>query len=739
MAMFLSLSKPARFAIERQAFIGNLQLERAKAGLEVANEKLRLLDKAKSDFFANVSHELRTPLTLSIGPLEALLGEENRSVKKEQLEMIRRNQLRLLRLINDLLDFAKLEAGKSTLDIKRVQLQEMLGLLVSTVKGAAELRDITLNVDMPEEPVYLYIDHDKFEKVFMNLISNAFKFTDVGGTIKVAVVRRDDEVLIAVSDTGIGIPQDKLEMIFDRFSQVDTSTTRKYTGTGIGLAMVKEYTELHGGHIEVASELGKGSTFTLHYKLGRAHLNEAIVQAVEESEVDDDKPLKTGLTDLIRAELDGEEDENSERIPLEALADLAESSNPPPELSDDVMTHLANIEQRMLDDAKVLVVDDTPDMRRYIRGLLLPHYQVFTATNGAEALEVARVVMPDLIISDVMMPNMSGDELCQHIRKEPGRLSRTAIMLVTARADPKGKLEGLEVGADDYLYKPFVPAELLLRSRNLIRQRRQDRALMLAHNELSQKQREIDEDLAMARDFQQALLSSSSKGLPGLKLATVYRPASAVGGDFYDIHTFGTDHVRVFIADATDHGVQAALRTMMIKSEYDRLKSSIDSPATLLTQLNKVMLDRYPNEKNKYLGSNVTFAAICADIQLEAGAMQVTLAGGGHEQPIKVSNKRVEEMFVAGLTIGRMRGAAYGEKRFKLESHERVYLYSDGLIEQTNAQQKMFTHERLQAVLQAAHEEADVQDAVKHIVRSWEHFKGEVPASDDMTIIALEL
>jgi signal transduction histidine kinase/serine phosphatase RsbU (regulator of sigma subunit) len=721
---------------EQKQFQTQFELEEAKAILEITNLKLQELDSVKTQFFANVSHELRTPLTLSLGPVEAMLGEEaaagGGSERAARLEMVRRNQLRLLKLINDLLDFSKLEAGKMRLVFQPTEIGAQLESLVAPVREAATTRGIAVSLALPPKPLMLYVDREKFERVVLNLLSNAYKFTPDGGSISVALKEVTGHAEITVSDTGIGIAQDKISNIFERFSQVDASATRKYAGTGIGLAMVKEYTELHHGSIEVKSEPGRGSTFVVRIPVGKVHLDP---QTIDEDAAS--MPLATfaagaeaplAMMDFVS---DARDSVPELHVPTARVLDDA------PVLGEEARLRLDEIESSILQQARVLVVDDSADMRVHVRSLLAPTYEVFVARDGREGLALAEKLRPDLIVSDVMMPELSGEELCRLIKTRTDGLQTTAVMLLTARTDQSTKLEGLGHGADDYLFKPFNPLELQLRVRNLVRQRRHAKALRIAHHELAEKKRVLDADLQMARAFQQSLLSSV-RTIHAAKVGVRYEPAALVGGDYYDIHILSKDKARIFLADATDHGVQAAMRTMMIKSEYDRLKARVEGPAQLLTELNRTVFEHYPVDPSGYLGSSVSFAALCVDIERTGPGLRLRVSSGGSEPPQWAHGERVDELFVAGVTLGRLPTYRYQEHSLEVAAGDRVYLYSDGITEQTDASGHMYSGERLQSAIALAQRERDLDAALQSVLRSWQAFKQNTETRDDVTLLVLE-
>jgi two-component system, sensor histidine kinase ChiS len=455
--------------------------------LSEANANLEHMNSLKSQFFANVSHELRTPLTLSIGPLEEVLKPSNAlsaGDRNQYLRTVHANQLRLLKLINNLLDFAKLEAGKMTLAYQPQNIAESLRFYVGTFQAAARGRRLVMDVVVATAgETTLYVDHDKFENIIVNLLSNAFKFTPDGGRITVSVresINKDarsrpasagaslesinkDALAIDVTDTGIGIPPGSLAAIFDRFSQVDSSERRRYEGTGIGLAMVKELVALHGGTVTVASEPGVGSTFTVVLPRGKAHLDPSTIRSEDAAQIG--AVAAHHLIDVVARDEDD--------------ADIDE---------DDALGGAGVIA------ARVLVVDDLPEMRRFIATVLRERgHRVTLARDGREGLAKAAALLPDLVISDVMMPGMTGYELCAAMKSDGGPLSHIPVILLSAKAEMAGKLEGLAHGADDYLVKPFSAAELNSRSENLIRNRRQERELAESLDRLQNTQRELVE------------------------------------------------------------------------------------------------------------------------------------------------------------------------------------------------------------------------------------------------------
>ncbi|MDH3252525.1 MAG: ATP-binding protein, partial [Ignavibacteria bacterium] len=422
-------------------------------------EKLREVDAMKMRFFANISHEFRTPLTLILGPVGKLLSRAQRADDQEDLHIIRRNGLRLLELINQLLDIAKLDAGRMKIQVQALDLVPYLKGLVFSFASLAERKHIQLEFQPTEESITAYVDRDKVQKIVTNLLYNAFKFTPEGGEIRVGVSLAggaiesglDQEhpettggfVEIVVSDNGVGIPMEKLEKIFHRFYQADDSHVREHEGTGIGLALTKELVEVHHGHISVTSEPGKGSTFRVRLPLGKEHWQEE--EIVEDTESAEERAVAVPVSVV---DVSGGE---------EAKA-MKDGNDEPEDTTGDA---------RPL----VLVVEDNADVRSYIRSYLTQQYRVEEAVDGLAGLETAIDHMPDLVVSDIMMPKMDGVELCRKLKTDE-RTSHIPVILLTARASDEGKLEGLETGADDYIIKPFDVQELQVRIKNLIELRK---------------------------------------------------------------------------------------------------------------------------------------------------------------------------------------------------------------------------------------------------------------------------
>ena len=430
-------------------------------------EKLKELDQMKSQFFANISHEFRTPLTLILGQIESVLSSKIDIKEKGKLHIANRNARRLLTLINQLLDLSKIESGSMELKAGQHNIVSFLKSLFYSFESIAELKKITLKFGSEFENIPVLFDPDKMEKIFYNLVSNAFKFTPANGEIKVGLnVLNNSVVEIHVKDNGKGICKKDLVHIFDRFYQADASTTREYEGSGIGLALTKELIELHKGNISVISEAGKGTEFIIQLPAGNInHEKEKLI----------DIPAEKFSFNKIDSELETIVSISSPEIRHPSSAIRHPESDIPSTEPDN----------REL----ILIVEDNRDVRAYIREQTENDYSVIEASNGEEGILKAQENIPDIIITDVMMPKMDGYKFSKEIRKDE-KTSHIPIIMLTAKAGLDDKIEGLETGIDAYLTKPFSAKELKVRIKNLIIQRKElrkrfSRATVIKPSEVS--------------------------------------------------------------------------------------------------------------------------------------------------------------------------------------------------------------------------------------------------------------
>jgi len=434
-------------------FAFRYELDKNKRELEETNRKLVELDRLKSRFFANISHELRTPLTLLLAPLETLMQRFDQSLDggvRETLATMHANGMRLLKLINDLLDLIRLEAGR--MDIKRDPL-EVAGFikgLASAVRQVFENKHVKLETHTDSQLGVMLADRDKIEKIVLNLLFNAAKFTPAGGNVWLRAEKQGGDFALIVSDTGMGIAEKNLPFVFDRFWQEDSSSKRKFAGVGIGLALVKELVEMQNGTVTVQSQEGRGTTFTVRLPYQPA-------AAPPKREAAAPAPVENGAA-----------------ASEEWLANLYRRA----ELFPAVAARRGKA--RPVDPAGrrpvVLVADDEPDMRRFLKSELDGDYDVLEAVDGVDALEKTEQYLPDIILLDMMMPEMDGIEVCRELRKREDTLS-IPVILLTARADEETKFDALQIGANDFLAKPFSSTELQARIKNLIESHHYQRRL----------------------------------------------------------------------------------------------------------------------------------------------------------------------------------------------------------------------------------------------------------------------
>ncbi len=434
------------FRLFDEGYQGFLNLVAGQIAASIANaqayeeerrraEALAEIDRAKTVFFSNVSHEFRTPLTLMLGPIEdARFDPRTTPVNQDRMDIAHRNALRLLKLVNSLLDFSRIEAGRMQASYEPTDLSRYTSELASNFRSAVEKAGMQLLITAPPLSEPVYIDRDMWEKIVLNLLSNAFKFT-FEGEIEVALREEPQQIVLSVRDTGVGIPQKYLTHIFERFHRIEGMQSRSFEGSGIGLSLVRELIKLHKGSIDVESREGQGTTFTITLPKGSAHLPPERIGAKRMQQ-----SSAVGATTYIEEAMHWLPIEDEDEIPGEAIEPSAVFADRP----------------------RIVLADDNADMRTYVTRLLRSQFDVEAVSNGLQALQAVKERLPDLLVTDVMMPEMDGLQLLKAIKEDPAT-ARLPIILLSARAGEDATIEGVRAGADDYLVKPFSARELLAR------------------------------------------------------------------------------------------------------------------------------------------------------------------------------------------------------------------------------------------------------------------------------------
>ncbi|WAR54824.1 hypothetical protein PtB15_4B442 [Puccinia triticina] len=419
-------------------------------------EDLAALDRAKTTFFTNISHELRTPLTLIVGPISMMLESSDISpAARERLKVVERNTQRLINLVNQLLDLSRFEAGKMVARFKGTDVSKLTANLSALFRSAMHKNQLDFVVDCPETTRRVWVDHDFFEKVVFNILSNSMKFTPKGGKVKVEVRYDSNNCYLICSDTGRGIKPEELPKIFERFHRAENSHLAE--GTGIGLALVQDIIKLHCGLLEVESQVDRGSKFTITFRLGVAHLPPDSLDHSCDSEIDqfNDRVVASNARRWILGEI-----EPSRTLLLDVSPSHSDSSSS--RGSTDLQLAPMNDAVMSTAGSTVLIADDNADMRNFLRSVLSRYYNVVEAVDAQQAYQWAKLNRPDILVSDVMMPGMDGFELLRRLKADSDTAGMSVILL-SARAGSESRIEGLAEGADDYLVKPFEAKELVAR------------------------------------------------------------------------------------------------------------------------------------------------------------------------------------------------------------------------------------------------------------------------------------
>ena len=591
--MVIGVSARLKFNQLYQDFIElvRTQIATAVANARVSEEERRRaealaeIDRAKTAFFSNVSHEFRTPLTLMLGPLEDLLARNDLSAaEREPLEVAHRNSLRLLKLVNTLLDFSRIEAGRVDANYEPIDLATYTAELASVFRSAIEHADMKLTVNCPPLDQPIYVDREMWEKIVLNLISNAFKFT-FEGEIEVSLRQVNEMVELSVRDTGVGIPHYELPHMFERFHRIRGTRARTHEGTGIGLALVQELVQLHGGRVGVVSVEDEGTTFTISIPTGTAHLPAAHINTTR------------SLTSTALG---------PEPYIQEVLSWLPAAKGQLSVIDDPWPGQEGWPTASAWDRSRILLADDNVDMRNYIQRLLEKNnYEVESVADGLAALHAAQAHTPNLVLTDIMMPGLDGFALLKELRADD-HLKTVPVILVSARAGEEARVEGMQAGADDYLVKPFSARELLAR--------------VDAHLEIARIRDEAEKALNYRSAQFETLLNQAPLGVylvdADFRLREVNPTALAGFGDIPDLigHDFDEVIHRLWMKEYADEVVRLFHHTLETGESYEtpeRIEYRIDRN---VTEYYEWRLDRIRLPDGRY-GVVCYFRDISAQIQ----------------------------------------------------------------------------------------------------------------------------
>lgn len=615
-------------------------------------EALAEIDRAKTAFFSNVSHEFRTPLTLMLGPLEDSLAEEGLSEQlRERLDVAHRNSVRLLKLVNTLLDFSRIEADRIEAVYEEVDLAALTAELASVFRSAIEKAGLSFVVDCPPLATTVFVDREMWEKIVFNLLSNAFKFT-FEGEIKIAVRESGASVELEVSDTGTGIPDAELPHLFERFHRVKGARGRSYEGSGIGLALVQELVKLHGGVVRVTSEAGRGSVFTVSLPAGSAHLPADRLGGARTL-------AATGL--------------RSEAYVAEVLKWLPDGGNDhlnglrtfvsAPDLSG---TQRKDESERPR--ARIVLADDNADMRDYLRRLLDMDFEVEAVADGEAALQAVRKQKIDLVLSDVMMPKLDGFGLLRALRADD-RTRTIPVIMLSARAGEESRVEGMGAGADDYLVKPFSARELLAR--------------VEAHLNLQRVRREAEQAVLQRTAQFETLLNKAPIGVylvdADFRIREVNPTALPVFGDIPDLIGRDFDEVihRLWSQRYADEIVRLFRHTLETGEPYitpERIEDRLDLG---VTEYYEWQINRIPLPEGRY-GVVCYFRDISERKRAEVELRELMAREQKARASAEIAN-RVKDDFLAMLShelrtpLNAIVGWTHLLKKSKLNEQEREH------------------------------------------------------------------
>ncbi|WCL48624.1 SpoIIE family protein phosphatase [Leptospira sp. GIMC2001] len=688
---FHSLSIGLFLFIFSQSFLLSKKFSQAFDEVEKMSIKLMTLDKLKDEFLANTTHELKTPLNGIIGLAESVsLGSAGAIPPgaRDDLEMIVYSGKRLSHLVDDILDFSKMKNSGIELNTSPTDLQSMMEIVLATSKSILGQKDITLSNQIPKDFPLIEADENRLQQILTNLIGNAIKFTEHGSVLMQAELDSSKFAKISIKDTGIGIPKDKQKDIFISFEQVDSSISRRYGGTGLGLTISKQLVELHGGTIGVESEPTKGSCFYFTIPISENQNREMSINSSKKniwmSKSNDEVNLPTSI----------------EPVAIGNSGAIVPSSKA----------------------AMILIVDDEPVNRKVLRNYMnLENYQIREAQNGLEAIHSIQADgPPDLILLDVMMPGMSGYEVA-HFLREKYSLHELPILILTAKNQISDVIAGLEAGANDYLSKPFDKRELITRVRNL---------LLLKQAVLEQtKLFSIQNELSVAKKLQSSILPAYFPQINGLSLSSFYLPMDAVGGDFYDYHHPSETEIGILLADVSGHGVPAALVSAMLKIAFGTELDNCMNPIKLIQGIDNKL-------KGKTKGAFLTASYLYFDMKVK----QLYHVRAGHHALYiyKKSTNQVIDSLPKGKVLGVFETNEFSLDSIQLDKGDKIVLCTDGILEASNNEGVLFGEDRLKLCLLDNHDldPESWSNLLMEEVGKWSNHKS---AEDDIALIVIDV
>lgn len=591
----------------------------------IAEDSLERENKAQTAFFQNISHELRTPLTLISGPSESALTREE-GLNPQEVKIIANQGRRLTRLVNQLLDLQKITSGKMEIKTSPILLGEFLSLVSENFNAYVKRKNINFELILEENDPIVAADPEQLDKCIFNYLSNAIKFTESGGTIKLQTKENDGEVIVSVYDTGIGMNEDQMKRLFSRFGISEASLTREQEGTGLGLALVKELVELHGGKVGVESEIGKGSHF---------YFSLPIIKNVKTADISSWKEKQFHLF-------------QHEYIPEESKSLIFEAEKQP--------------HKRFV---KLLVVEDNPDLRSYLGSILTrAGYHVLVAKDGEEGLTTILSENPDLVITDLMMPKLSGLDLIKEIRKKE-QFHSLPVILLTAKADVTTRKELHSEGADLYLSKPFLESELLSVIRNALR--------------LKQKEFYLQEELTRGVRIQKRLLLEPNFDQNKIDVKLEFLPSDGIAGDYYCIQTLEDGKTFVLLADVSGHGFSAGMISTLLHFSLQLPITNKENPAECLSQLNSILF-------GNTAGLFITAVAVVID----SDEKKFIWSKAGHEDIYFGHQNQITALLGKGKPLSILPEWEGTNFEVPYEVGDKLFLFSDGIFDVRSKDNSMF-------------------------------------------------